>query len=117
MELSPIFLGESILSGNAGNPSATKVVKAGWEDIFDGDDGGQAWVYPKTLRSWELSGILIPNSTSSMSGLQVGVASLSTFFFDEFKFSEPIFTGFGFYHLANGSEVENFGTTQRDTLS
>ena len=38
--------GKLILSATSGNPSATKVVKSGWEDIFQGDDGGQAWVYP-----------------------------------------------------------------------
>ena len=115
--------GKLILSATSGNPSATKVVKSGWEDIFQGDDGGQAWVYPKDT---DIVGIeaefLIPSSTSSMSGLVLGVASLSPLSYagaelnadpnSDSQYSQ----GFGFYHLANdGSEVENFGTTQRDT--
>jgi hypothetical protein len=115
--------GKLILSANSGNPSATKVVKSGWEDIFQGDDGGQAWVYPKDT---DIVGIeaefLIPSSTSSMSGLALGVASLSPLSYataelnadpnSDSKYAQ----GFGFYHLTNdGSEVENFGTTQRDT--
>ena len=115
--------GKLILSATSGNPSATKVVKSGWEDIFQGDDGGQAWVYPKDS---DIVGIetefLIPSSTSSMSGLVVGVASLSPLSYagaelnadpnSDSQYSQ----GFGFYHLANdGSEIEKFGTTQRDT--
>ena len=46
--------GKLVLSGNSGDPSATKVVKSGWEDVFAGDDGGQAWVYPKDPTLWEL---------------------------------------------------------------
>ena len=118
-----MFLAVSLfLSATSGNPSATKVVKAGWEDIFDGDDGGQAWVY---TRDSEIVGIeaefLIPSSTSSMSGLQVGVASLYPLSYATAELNaEPnsasqYSQGFGFYHLANGSEIENFGTTQRDT--
>ena len=115
--------GKLRLSGNSGNPSATKVVKSGWEDIFDGDDGGQAWVYPKDSDIMGIEGeFLIPSSASSKSGLQVGVASLNPLSFataelnaepnSESQYSQ----GFGFYHLANnGTEVENFGTTQRDT--
>ena len=115
--------GKLILSANSGNPSATKVVKSGWEDIFQGDDGGQAWVYPKDS---EIVGIeaefLIPSSTSSMSGLALGVASLSPLSYATAELNadpnsaSQYSQGFGFYHLANdGSEVENFGTTQRDT--
>ena len=115
--------GKLILSGHVGNPSANKVVKAGWEDIFDGDDGGQAWVYPKDT---DIVGIeaefLIPSSTSSMSGLVVGVASLSPLSYAGAELNadpnsaSQYSQGFGFYHLANdGSEVEKFGTTQRDT--
>ena len=115
--------GKLILSATSGNPSATKVVKSGWEDIFQGDDGGQAWVYPKDS---DIMGIeaefLIPSSTSSMSGLQVGVASLYPLSYATAELNadpnsgSQYSQGFGFYHLANnGSEVEEFGTTQRDT--
>ncbi|MDC0369294.1 hypothetical protein OAN13_06320 [Opitutales bacterium] len=115
--------GKLILSATSGNPSATKVVKSGWEDIFQGDDGGQAWVYPKDT---DIVGIetefLIPSSTSSKSGLQVGVASLYPLSYATAELNadpnsgSQYSQGFGFYHLANdGSEIENFGTTQRDT--
>jgi hypothetical protein len=115
--------GKLILSATSGNPSATKVVKSGWEDIFQGDDGGQAWVYPKDS---DIVGIeaefLIPSSTSSMSGLALGVASLSPLSYAGAELNadpnsaSQYSQGFGFYHLANdGSEIENFGTTQRDT--
>ena len=115
--------GKLILSATSGNPSATKVVKSGWEDIFQGDDGGQAWVYPKDS---DIVGIeaefLIPSSTSSMSGLALGVASLYPLSYATAELNadpnsaSQYSQGFGFYHLANdGSEVENFGTTQRDT--
>ncbi len=115
--------GKLILSATSGNPSAAKVVKSGWEDIFQGDDGGQAWVYPKDS---DIVGIeaefLIPSSTSSMSGLALGVASLSPLSYATAELNadpnsdSQYSQGFGFYHLANnGSEVENFGTTQRDT--
>ena len=115
--------GKLILSATSGNPSATKVVKSGWEDIFQGDDGGQAWVYPKDT---DIVGIeaefLIPSSTSSMSGLALGVASLSPLSYATAELNadpnsdSQYSQGFGFYHLANdGSEVEKFGTTQRDT--
>ena len=114
--------GKLVLSGNSGNPSATKVVKSGWEDVFAGDDGGQAWVYPKDS---DIVGIesefFIPSSASSKSGLQVGVASLAPLSYATVELNaEPnaasqYSQGFGFYHLVNGSEVENFGTTQRDT--
>ena len=115
--------GKLILSATSGNPSATKVVKSGWEDVFQGGDGGEAWVYPKDS---DIVGIeaefLIPSSTSSMSGLQVGVASLYPLSLATAELNaEPnsasqYSQGFGFYHITNnGSEVENFGTTQRDT--
>ena len=115
--------GKLILSATSGNPSATKVVKSGWEDIFQGDDGGQAWVYPKDT---DIVGIetefLIPSSTSSKSGLQVGVASLYPLSYATAELNadpnsdSQYSQGFGFYHLANDeSEIENFGTTQRDT--
>ena len=114
--------GKLVLSGNSGNPSATKVVKSGWEDVFAGDDGGQAWVYPKDSVIVGIEAeFLIPSSASSKSGLQVGVASLAPLSYATAELNaEPnsasqYSQGFGFYHLVNGSEVENFGTTQRDT--
>jgi hypothetical protein len=113
--------GKLALSALSGNPSATKVVKTGWEDIFQGDDGGQAWVYPKDS---EIMGIeaefIIPSSASSMSGLALGVASLDPFSSATAELNaEPnsasqYSQGFGFYHLMNGSDVENFGTTERN---
>ena len=115
--------GKLVLSAVSGNSSSVKVVKAGWADIFQNDDGGQAWVYPMDN---EIMGIeaefVIPGSVNSMSGLALGVASLSPFTYATAELNadpnsaSQYSQGFGFYHLANdGSEVENFGTTQRDT--
>ena len=115
--------GKLILSATSGNPAATKVVKAGWEDIFQGDDGGGAWVYPQDTEIYGIEAeFVIPSSASSMSGLQAGVASLSPLSYATAELNADPNTdslysqGFGFYYLANNeSEVEEFGTTQRDT--
>ena len=115
--------GKLVLSAGSGNSSSVKVVKAGWEDIFQNDDGGQAWVYPMDN---EIMGIeaefVIPSSVNSMSGLALGVASLSPLTYATAELNadpnsaSQYSQGFGFYHLENnGSEVENFATTQRDT--
>ncbi|MDA8805977.1 hypothetical protein N9N55_02015 [Opitutales bacterium] len=115
--------GKLVLSAGSGNSSSVKVVKAGWEDIFQNDDGGQAWVYPMDN---EIMGIeaefVIPGSVNSMSGLALGVASLSPLTYATAELNadpnsaSQYSQGFGFYHLENnGSEVENFATTQRDT--
>jgi hypothetical protein len=57
-----------------GNPSGTKVVKPGWENIFEGNDGGLSWVYAKDTSIYGLeSEFVIPSSASSYSGLQLGV--------------------------------------------
>ena len=115
--------GKLVLSAGSGNSSSVKVVKAGWEDIFQNDDGGQAWVYPLDN---EIMGIeaefVIPGSVNSMSGLALGVASLSPLTYATAELNadpnsaSQYSQGFGFYHLENnGSEVENFATTQRDT--
>ncbi|MDC3282594.1 LamG domain-containing protein, partial [Opitutales bacterium] len=115
--------GKLVLSAGSGNSSSVKVVKAGWEDIFQNDDGGQAWVYPMDN---EIMGIeaefVIPGSVNSMSGLALGVASLSPLTYATAELNadpnsaSQYSQGFGFYHLENnGSEVENFATTLRDT--
>ena len=115
--------GKLILSADSGNSTAPKVVKSGWEDIFQNDDGGQAWVYPMDN---EIMGIeaefVIPGSANSMSGLSLGVASLYPYSYATAELNadpnsaSQYSQGFGFYHyLVDGSELEYFDTTQRDT--
>jgi hypothetical protein len=113
--------GKLVLSGGVGNPSASKVVKTGWTEIFKGDDGGQAWIYAKGTEVYGIEAeFIIPSAASSMSGLQLGIASLNPLSYATVELNaEPnsasqYSQGFGFYHLLNGSETEKFGSTQRD---
>ena len=113
--------GKLVLSGGVGNPSASKVVKTGWTEIFKGDDGGQAWIYAKGTEVYGIEAeFIIPSAASSMSGLQLGIASLNPLSYATVELNaEPnsasqYSQGFGFYHLLNGSDVENFGTTERN---
>jgi hypothetical protein len=113
--------GKLVLSGGVGNPNASKVVKTGWTEIFKGDDGGQAWLYAKDTEVYGIEAeFIIPNAASSMSGLQLGIASLNPLSYAIVELNaEPnsasqYSQGFGFYHLLNGSETEKFGSTQRD---
>ena len=113
--------GKLVLSGGVGNPSASKVVKTGWAEIFKGDDGGQAWIYAKGTEVYGIEAeFIIPSAASSMSGLQLGIASLNPLSYAIVELNaEPnsasqYSQGFGFYHLLNGSETEKFGSTQRD---
>ena len=115
--------GKLVLSSGVGNPSGTKVVKAGWENIFEGNDGGQSWVYAKDTSIYGLeSEFVIPSSASPYSGLQVGVGSLSPLSYATVELNpdpniSTLYTqGFGFYHYKNGTEIENFGSTQRDQI-
>jgi hypothetical protein len=113
--------GKLVLSGGVGNPNASKVVKTGWTEIFKGDDGGQALLYAKDTEVYGIEAeFIIPNAASSMSGLQLGIASLNPLSYAIVELNaEPnsasqYSQGFGFYHLLNGSETEKFGSTQRD---
>jgi hypothetical protein len=112
--------GKLVLEGNTGNPSATKIVKAGWEDVFTGDDGGQAWVYATDSNIFGIEAeFMIPLSANSKSGLQLGVASLNPLSYATVELnadpgsSSQYSQGFGFYHLSGGVELENFATTSR----
>jgi hypothetical protein len=115
--------GKIILSGDAGNPNAANVVKTGWSDIFEGDDGGQSWIYAKDpdIVGMEAE-FIIPGDASSMSGLQIGVASLTPFSYATVELNaDPSSTsqyaqGFGFYQLVNESEIESFGSAKRDSI-
>jgi formylglycine-generating enzyme required for sulfatase activity len=113
--------GKLVLSGSKGNPSGTKVVKEGWEDIFLGDDGGLSWVYAKDPDIYGIEAeFVIPSGASSMSGLSLGIASLSPLSYvivelnAEPNSASEYSQGFGFYHLLNSSETEKFGSTKRD---
>jgi hypothetical protein len=113
--------GKLVLSGGVGNPSASKVVKTGWTEIFKGDDGGQAWIYAKGTEVYGIEAeFIIPSAASSMSGLALGIASLNPLSYSIVELNaEPnsasqYSQGFGFYHLLNGSDIENFGTTERN---
>ena len=112
--------GKLVLSGGVGNPSASKVVKVGWEDVFTGDDGGQVWLYAKEYNIFGIEAeFIIPVSANSNSGLQVGVASLNPLSYATVELnadpssSSQYSKGFGFYHLSGGVESENFATTSR----
>jgi hypothetical protein len=116
--------GKLVLSAGSGNPSATKVVKTGWEDIFQGDEGGEAWVYAKDSSLFGIEAeFVIPSSASSRSCFQLGVASLNPLSFLSVELnadpssSDQYSQGFAFYHtLSSGQEIEQFDITQRDKI-
>ena len=117
-----VLNGKLVLSGEDGNASAPKVVKTGWSDFFEGNDGGQSWVYAKDSDIYGIEvDFVIPSSASSGSGLQAGIASLNPFSYASVELnadpsSQSLYSqGFGFYHLINGSEIETFDSTQHDT--
>tara|TARA_B100000963_G_scaffold118770_1_gene103419 strand:- start:2730 stop:4022 length:1293 start_codon:yes stop_codon:yes gene_type:complete len=113
--------GKLVFSGGVGNPSSSKVVKPGWTEIITGGDGGQAWIYAKDTEVYGMEAEFnIPSGASSMSGLQLGIASLNPLSYATVELNadpnsaSQYSQGFGFYHLLNGSETEKFGSTQRD---